>query len=257
LNNIKVIDSHLHLNSWNIPDLKLAAEDLNTNLVESNTEKALVLHLLCQPWKIEDVAKVINENERLLGMANIDPFSNTAKEDLKYAIEELKFVGLKLHPRLQHFSPEDEKVIEIVKYAGELNVPTLIDVFPDGTALMDGFDPLKFAKLATECPESKIIFAHMGGHYCIDFMMLAKRLPNVHMDISYSLLYYKGSSVPQNMMYACKSMRYDRVMYGSDYPDRKLKVTVDESLKIFSEHSVSVENTQKVFYNNFKELFNV
>lgn len=255
MDNITIIDSHLHLDSWKTPKLIDSAKNLNNELITSNTEKALVLHLLCQPWSIEEVANVINTNDRLLGMANVNPFDSNAKKNLKYAVEELKFVGLKLHPRLQDFVPDDPKVIDLVSYAGELGVPTLIDAFPDGTALMNGFDPLSFARLAKNCPNSKIILAHMGGHYCLDFLMLAKRLPNVYMDISYSLLYYRGSSIPQNILYACKSMRYEKVMYGSDYPDRSLSDTVNLSLEIFQENSISTENIQKVFSGNFKELF--
>ena len=67
--------------------------------------------------------------------------------------------------------------------------------------------------------------------YVLDFMMLAKRLPNVYMDCSYSLLYYQGSPTLKNLVYAMKSMKMERIFYGSDYPDREIKESLDLSCK--------------------------
>ena len=97
----------------------------------------------------------------------------------------------------------------------------------------------------------------MGGHHVIDFMMLAKRLDNVYFDISYSFLYYRGSDVPKNMAYAMKSMRYERVFYGSDYPDRSIQQTLTESLALFDQFDIDKADQKKILSTNANLFFNI
>src|SRR5205823_1607520 len=126
----------------------------------------------------------------------------------------------------------------LVDAAGEIGVPVLIDAFPDGDWLTMGFHPLAFSRLATACPDTRIIIAHFGGHHCLDFMMLAKRTPNIWFDLSYSLLYYAGSSVVGNLVYCCRSLRCERVFYGSDYPDRPIGATLALSRQALCDHGL-------------------
>lgn len=251
---MRVIDCHLHLDDRIDGTVASAAKSLSLELEKANVEKALVLHLLVQPWSEESVAAEIAKHSNLFAFINVDPFKSDCCETLSRGISELGFKGLKLHPRLQSFLPNEKPVIELVRFAGELGVPTLIDAFPDGGALMDGFSPLKFAELARACPKSKIIWAHMGGHTAIDMVMLAKRLPNVYMDFSFSLLYYRGSSVPRDLVYGMRSMKFERIFYGSDYPDRSIKETKDASVELLRELGLTDNQLDKVLYQNAVEF---
>ena len=94
--------------------------------------RAVVLHLLAQPWSAEQFAEAISAYKRLFGFVNIDPLRSDARHQLCDAVENLGFIGLKLHPRLQKFDLADRAVSQLVSHAGELNVPVLIDAFPDG-----------------------------------------------------------------------------------------------------------------------------
>ena len=95
----------------------------------------------------------------------------------------------------------------------------------------------------------------MGGHYVFDFMMLAKRIPNIYFDVSYSLLYYRGSSIPGNMVYVIKSMKADRIFYGSDYPDRPLNESLELSKAVLVENKLPVEMTKNLLGENAAEFF--
>ena len=252
-----IIDAHLHLDTTVDGTALGAAAELDRQLADAGIAKAIVLHLETQPWTIAEFAEAIAGYPRLSGLINVHPNDADAEKKLTQGIIELGFIGLKLHPRLQEFETDDIRTIALVREAGKLNVPVLIDAFPDGTHLMQGFSPLKYAKLAKECPGTKIIWAHMGGHYVLDCMMLAKRLPNVYMDMSYSLLYYQNSSVTDDMVYAMRSMQFDRIFYGSDYPDRPIGVTLNSSIKILREKGVSEEDLNKLLSTNAIQFFNV
>jgi uncharacterized protein len=250
-----IADAHLHLSPAVSADVRIAARSLAHDLRTSGIRRGIVLHLEAHPWRAEEVAEALADHPELHGFINIHPHSDDACGRLRYGIEKLGYIGLKLHPRLQKFPLDDVTLRRLVAAAGEMGVPVLIDAFPDGDWLMMGFNPLAFADLARNCPKTRIIIAHFGGHHCLDFMMLAKRLPNIWFDLSYSLLYYAGSPVEENLLYCCRSMKYRRIMYGSDYPDRSVGLARDLSLKALSNHGVAPEDIGALMGRNAAEFF--
>ena len=250
-----IIDAHLHLDEKVDGTALGAAKDLDRQLGEAGIARAIVLHLETQPWSIEEVGEALARFPRLKGFVNVHPKKTDAEKLMRNAVEKLGYIGLKLHPRLQEFAVDDEATIRLVQKAGEMKIPVLIDAFPDGTHLMQGFVATRYATLARRCPDTKMIWAHMGGHHVIDFMMLAKRLPNVYFDCSYSLLYYQTSSIPQDMVYAMRSMKFSRIFYGSDYPDRPIGPSLEMSVKFLKSQGLSDEEFSRLMGGNAREFF--
>lgn len=250
----RVIDVHLHLDE-RLGSAGDAARALDKAVTECGIARGVVLHLETQPWSIEEVGEALSDCPRLVGFANVHPHDENAAGKLANAVEKLGFIGLKMHPRLQHYRTDGDEAKRLVAAAGDIGVPVLIDAFPDGDFLMQGFDPLDYARLALAAPKTRMIIGHFGGHYCLDFMMLAKRLPNVWLDFSYSLLYFRGSTVPQNLSYCFRSMRYERIMYGSDYPDRPLDTSLALSTEELERLNVGAEALDKLMYDNAREFF--
>lgn len=250
-----IIDTHLHLDDKFDGTAQGAARELDRQLAETGVARAIVLQLEIQPWSAIEVSEAISMYPRLRSFINVHPNRGEPERLLREGIEDLGYIGLKLHPRLQGFSIDDERTTRLVQAAGEMNVPVLIDAFPDGTHLMQGFSPLKYAWLAQQCPKTRIIWAHMGGHYVMDFMMLAKRLPNVYFDLSYSLLYYQNSSIPNDMIYAMRSMKFERIFYGSDYPDRSIAHSLEMSLQFLRSRGLSENDLAKIMAKNAQDFF--
>jgi predicted TIM-barrel fold metal-dependent hydrolase len=246
-----IIDAHVHLDDRVVGGLAGAVEELVRQMQESKIQSVVALHLETQPWTGEEFARAVAPHAGIRPFVNVHPERASAKDELTDAIQRLQFTGLKLHPRLQEFVVDSPNTVALVRHAGELRVPVLIDAFPDGTHLQQGFDPLRYANLARQCPDTRIIVAHMGGHRVLDFLMLMKRLPNMFMDTSYSLLYYRGSSVPGDMIYAMRSLRFQRVFYGSDYPDRPLAESANESLALLRSHGVDDGGIAQLMHRNF------
>jgi predicted TIM-barrel fold metal-dependent hydrolase len=250
-----IIDSHLHFDE-NVDGTALgAARELDAQLVQAGVARAVALHLEFQPWSMEEFSEAVGRTERIKAFVNLHPDSPGVVNQLRYAIEKLGFIGLKLHPRLQQFAVDSESTVRLVREAGEIGVPVLIDAFPDGDHSMQGFHPVRYATLAKLCSSTRIIWAHMGGHHVLDFMMLAKRLPNVYFDISYSLLYYQKSSIPIDMVYAMHSMKFDRIFYGSDYPDRSIEISLRKSLDFLMAQGLQNENLIKIMGGNACKFF--
>ncbi len=250
-----IIDAHLHLDEKIDGTALGAARELERQLEESGVTRALALHLEFQPWGMEEFAEAVSATERIKAFVNLHPNHPDSIYKLRYSVEKLGYIGLKLHPRLQEFAVDSPSTVRLVQEAGEMGVPVLIDAFPDGVHLMQGFHPMRYAMLAKQCPQTRIIWAHMGGHYVLDFMMLAKRLPNVFFDTSYSLLYYQKSSIPIDMVYAMHSMRFDRIFYGSDYPDRPIAASLQQSLDFLVAQGLSDEQLAKIMSINACKFF--
>ncbi|MBF8271058.1 MAG: amidohydrolase [Magnetococcales bacterium] len=250
-----IIDAHVHLDSRIQGGAALAARKLNDFMVGAGVTRAVVLHLESQPWQVEEVADAIAGCDRLVGFVNIHPHAPDCAKRLRHAIETLGFIGLKLHPRLQHFDLEEERSRNLVSLAGEMGVAVIVDAFPDGDWLAMGFSPLVFARMAQKCQKTRIILAHFGGHHCIDFMMIAKRIPNLYLDFSYSLLYYYDSPTVQSLLYCFRSMKYERIFFGSDYPDRPVADVLDASRAIFTECGILPTDQRKLFYENARKFF--
>lgn len=243
-----IIDAHVHLDDRNGVSAAVAARDLASQMKDSGIGHAVALHLLWQPWSVEEFASAIAGHEEITGFVNIDPLCSAALNDLERG-RNLGFSGVKLHPRMQKYRPDDARCVALVRAAGELGMPVLLDCFPDGDWLLSGLSLLQYANLARQSPRTTIIVAHAAGHHCLDLLMIAKRVPNMWMDISYSLLYYE-SPVVDALFYLMKSMRYERVMFGTDFPDRSLRVSVDRSLELFDRFAVESDAAEKILWKN-------
>ena len=97
---------------------------------------------------------------------------------------------------LQKITIKDyDLVIKAFKYASKLGLLLCIDG-SYGTSKMFKYDNLKLAcAVADKIPLSKIIIIHSGGFRLIQALLLALDKKNVSLDTSFSLPYYKNSSI--------------------------------------------------------------
>lgn len=249
-----IIDAHVHLNDRNGGSAADAVRGLLLDFEAAGVEHGVLLHLLWQPWSVEDIARELSKTSSLTGFINIVPSSSGAFGQLERGVE-MGFRGVKLHPRMQGYLPDSPECVALVRQAGKLGLPVLVDCFPDGDWLASGHNVLRYAQLAREAPETKLIVAHAAGHHCIDLVMLAKRTPNMWMDISYSWLYY-ARPVTQMLFYCLESMRFERVLFGTDHPyhNETVEKSVLRSCRLLDELGISEENRNKLLRLNAKSL---
>jgi len=248
------IDFHLHPAPESFPGPQECFHFLEKEFKANSIEKGVLLQLNSQPWSREAIGSALASRTCIIGFVSVHPLEKDAPDKLAEYLERFPYKGLKLHPRLDRFEVNDPKTVELVRLAGRKNVPVLIDAFPDGTSLMGGFEPKDYALLCHQCKDTNIVVAHFGGVRVLDFLLLAKRTPNMFFNTAYSLLYFRGSSVTQDLVYAIKSLRGKRVFYGSDYPDRGLGETLRLSVEEFSRFGLSEEMTHDVLYGNAREF---
>ena len=252
---MKVFDAHIHLDSKKFPKARDAAKNLNSELIKNNVERAVVIHLNIQKWKVNEFVEATEKYKRFINILNVNPKLNSSIGQIDSLFKKKKFKGIKFHPRLDEFNINDKCVHRVLKKYQQYNLPVIIDAFPDGDFMMNGFNPVDYAYLAKQFPKIKFVWAHIGGHYVLDFLMLAKRLPNVCFDFSYSFLYFRESKILDDIIYAFKNLKFDRIMYGSDAPDRSIKKTIAYTHKILIKNKITKKNIIKLMYENANQFY--
>ena len=207
-----ILDSHCHIQSipghpWDSPASRLVPlldeAGIHCALVmgygEASSENPELIHQM-------DTAMEQYPN-RLLALARLEP-KESAPETLRTLVDSDRgFVGLKLHPVGYRLPPDHPHVINLLKMAGQLGIPSLFHCGDEEYSL-----PLQIARAARQVPEAKIILGHMGGYFHVnDALQAAQECPNIYLETS-------AMPFPHLVNLCVKELGADRVFFGSDGP---------------------------------------
>ena len=121
--------------------------------------------------------------------------------------------GLKLHPAIQSFHPNDQSARELYKLASENNIPV---IWHCGPVDIETKKARKLSQVANyeapikDFPDTTFILGHSGALQCDEAVLLQKRYANVHLEVS-------SISLAQ-MKHVFHNGDEDRIMFGSDWP---------------------------------------
>lgn len=152
----------------------------------------------------ELAAFVAQHPGRLTGFCTVYPRDAGAADEVRRAVGELGFKGLKLHPWLQGFSPIEAYMEPVARACAELGVPI---IFHDGTPPYS--TPLQIATLAERHPDLTVILGHSG---LLDLwpeaLEAGRRLENI-------LLCLCGPPTSAMQMLV-DAVPHQRILFGSD-----------------------------------------
>jgi predicted TIM-barrel fold metal-dependent hydrolase len=141
---------------------------------------------------------------------------------------------LKLHPRLNRYDLLDDRVIAMLEeMASWPSAPPIwLDslLFPKGVVMQrPPIDSIRV--LAERFTGLRFMLLHAGGAQALAFFEAMASLPNVMLDLSYSLTRYAGTSVALDHRYLLE--RFDRrTVFGSDFPEVALADAVNAFEKL-------------------------
>lgn len=204
----------------------------------------------------EFVAKVAERYpERIVGFASVDPHKKSAVKDLEYAIRELNLTGLKLHPQVQAFEPNDPAYYPLYSKCVELGVPVTFHTGSTywGAGLEGGGGvklrfsaPMLLDDVAADFPELKLIMAHPGWPWQDEQLAIATHKNNVYIDLSgWSPKYFQ----PLLITYMTKLIP-QKFLFGTDYP----MLTPQRWLQDFETLGMSPEIKAMILRENAKKL---
>src|SRR4051794_12506101 len=188
----------------------------------------------------------------LIPFASIDPAKGRAgAREFRRLVAEHGVRGLKFHPSIQNFSPDDESAYPLLEVAQEHGLPALFHTgqtgigadLPGGGGIRLGLsNPLLLDEVAATFPDLTIIMAHPSFPWQDEALAVATHKQNVFIDLSgWSPKYFP----PQLVRYA-NSLLQDKVLFGSDFP----LITPDRWLADFAKLDMKPAVRPKILKEN-------
>jgi len=276
---MKAIDFHVHLPTPEWLDVSMngyieAAESYFRSKVAKRTldelahdyeELDMVAVLLA--WDAETATgrpRVPNElvahacrdhPKTFVGFGSVDPLKGGRAVAELDGIAELGLKGIKLHPSLQAFAPDDERHWPLYARCEELGLVLLFHTGTSGIGAgqpggqgirLDYARPIRLDAAAASFPDLKIIAAHFGYPWHLELLAMALHKTNIYIDISGWAPRY----IPAEVMREMKGRLQDQFLFGSDYPFIQPKRCLDELSGLDLPEAV----LQKVLLSNGKRL---
>jgi predicted TIM-barrel fold metal-dependent hydrolase len=208
-----VVDAHAHMGTCNVFDLDVSFETL-LGVMDANEVKTALVQPFpgCEePMKLHDrIAEMSAQYpERFYGIASINPhLGNTCLEEIKRCVEDLGFVGVKLHTIGHAVLPTSRDALHVCELANDLRVPLLVHT---GTGIPFAL-PSLCLPVARRFPGLKLILCHAGyAVFVAEATIVAKEAPNIYLEPSWC------TSVQLKRM--IRELGSERVLMGSDLPD--------------------------------------
>src|SRR3984893_14037467 len=189
------------------------------------------------------------------GFGSVDPLKGERAVSELENISELGLKGVKLHPSLQAFAPDDERYWPLYERAEELGLAVLFHTGTSGIGAgqpggqgirLDYARPIRLDAVAASFPNLNVIAAHFGYPWHLELLSMALHKTNIYIDISGWAPRY----IPAEVMRDMKGRLQDQFVFGSDYPFIQPKRCLDELAGLEIPETV----LQKVLVANGKRL---
>ena len=154
---------------------------------------------------------------RLAGLAAVDLLHPLkAVRELRRAVRELGFRGLRIVPWLWGLPPNDRRYYPLYAECVELGVPFCTQVGHTGPLrTSETGRPIPYLDdVALDFPELVIVAGHIGYPWTEEMVALARKYPNVYIDTSaYTIKRY-----PPELVRYLQTDGRKKVLFGSNYP---------------------------------------
>ena len=206
----------------------------------------------------EEVVRFAEQNSDIaIPFASIDPNRGAAGvQEAKRLVAEGKIRGLKLHPPVQKFVPNDPLAYPLYEVFAEARLPVIFHTghsgigtgMPGGGGIRLKYgNPMPIDDVAVDFPTMPIIMAHPSFPWQDEAVSICLHKPNVYIDLSgWSPKYFS----PTLIQYA-NTLLKNKVLFGSDYP----LLTPDRWLADFEKIAIRGEVRPLILKENALKLF--
>ena len=206
----------------------------------------------------EQVADFAARNSDIaIAFASIDPTRGVEGVlEARRLVEAGGIRGLKLHPPLQQFAPNDRLAYPLYEVFNEARLPVLFHTghsgigtgMPGGGGIRLKYgNPMLVDDVAVDFPDMPIILAHPSFPWQDEAISVCLHKPEVYIDLSgWSPKYFS----PTLVQYANTLLKH-KVLFGSDYP----LLTPDRWLADFEKIGIRDEVRPLILKENARRLF--
>jgi predicted TIM-barrel fold metal-dependent hydrolase len=193
----------------------------------------------------------------MIPFASLDPTRGAAAVDeAKRLIAGGAIRGLKLHPPLQQFFPNDRLAYPLYEVFAEAKLPVLFHTGhsgigagrPGGGGIRLKYgNPMHIDDVAVDFPDLPIIMAHPSFPWQDEALSICLHKPTVYIDLSgWSPKYF-----PANLIQYANTLLKHKMLFGSDYP----LITPDRWMADFAKIDIRPEVRPLILKENAVRLF--
>lgn len=187
-----IIDVHAHLGVDRVFE-EVRNEEEITGVMEANGVDVTIVQPMfgtidteCIRGDHDRIYNLTRKNpKRIFGMASVNPHIKKEfyKSELKRCVNELGFVGVKLHTLAHACSPLSQDGKLVWETASELGIPVMVHT---GAGIPFSI-PSAVIPRAKEFPDVKVVLAHSGMLILADEAVIAaSECPNVYLETSWT-----------------------------------------------------------------------
>ncbi len=172
----------------------------------------------------ETVARACREYpDAFCGLGSVDPRKGQTAVDEVAEIAELGLHGVKFHPSLQGFAPDDDRYWPVFEACQRHRLLALFHTGTSGIGArqpggqgirIDLAHPLKLDPVAAAFPELTVVAAHFGWPWHMDLIAMALHKTNVYIDISG----WSPKRIPAEVVRELRGRLSGQFIWGSDFP---------------------------------------
>jgi uncharacterized protein len=272
---LKAIDVHVHLEYPGDSAAQDAAKQYFKDTGVPREAAALADYyrsrdMACVVFTVDEtlsgMKRLTNDQVVEFALANSDiaiPFAslnpNRGAEAVREArrLVDAKVVrGLKLHPPIQEFSPDDRMAYPLYEVFAEAKLPVLFHTghsgigtgMPGGGGIRLKYgNPMPIDDVAVDFPDMPIVLAHPSFPWQDEAISICLHKPEVYIDLSgWSPKYFS----PNLIQYANTLLKH-KVLFGSDYP----LLTPDRWMADFEKIAIRDEVRPLIMKENARRLF--
>ncbi|MBU4486887.1 MAG: amidohydrolase family protein [Candidatus Delongbacteria bacterium] len=195
--------------------------------------------------------------------AGVNPYKLTKDNliRLEETVQRPDCVGIKIYGGYYQYYFTDAIYEPVYELALKYDIPVSFhtgDTYSDN-GLLKYSHPLTIDELACRYPSMKIVICHLGNPWLMDTAEIVYKNENVYSDLSGLLVgndarfkFFTSKELFLNMYRTSFifANRYDKFLYGSDWPLSKMKTYIGLCKLIVPE-----EHHEKVFYDNALNVY--
>lgn len=192
---------------------------------------------------------------RFVPIASFNPSQFSGDREIRQAVARLRdegFAGVKLHPRMHDYDATSWQTKAALNAAGDVGVPAFLCTLfrRPGHASVNAADTVD--ALVNAAPGTKIVLLHGGGTELLDLFELVRMHSNLLLDLSFTLLRYRGSSLDADIRFAVEHLD-QRLVVGSDFPDYSPAEAFPHFVELTEDQEPA--KVQRTIHDNLHALF--
>ena len=190
------------------------AEDLLPRMKRDGIDRAVIFSTATAPHQVEIINRFIRdtcqENPQLIGVGTMHPDYPDFEGEVR-RMKEAGLAGIKLHPDIQRFRVDDERLMPLYEI---MSAENLFLIAHTGDYRYDYSTPSRMAHVAKTFPKLRCVAPHCGGWSEWADARACLNLPNVYIDTSSTLPFNAYDAARR----AIESFDPTHIFFGTDYP---------------------------------------